>query len=114
MLHLMHIEFDPTDVAHPAAGFRAIAEWLDNRIRNDARLDAAERAAPRTVNLLANLVAHDEPPMTINADAVRKFAEIVSRATDGETHETAQAANAIAEEILKLADRHDPVHLTLV
>ena len=114
MLHLMHIEYHPTDVVHTIHGLRAVARWLDTRIREDATLEPAERADPMTVNLLARLIADDQPPTTVEAGAVRKFGDIVERATEGEVHETAQAAKEIALGMLTLAGQHDPVHMTLV
>ena len=81
---LMHIEYHPTNIAHPTRGFRRIADWLDERFQKDEELAPEERAEPRTVNLLANIVIDDDPPMTTDREAVLKFEKIVLRNTRGD------------------------------
>ena len=111
---LMHVEYHPTNVGHPTRGFRHIADWLDDRFRKDEKLAPEERAEPRTVNLLANIVIDDEPPMTTDRDGVLRFKELVARTTEGDDGKNAQAAREIAAALAALAEEHDTLHLTLV
>ena len=111
---LMHVEYHPTNVTHPTAEFRRIADWLNERLKTDQRLDPAERADPKSVNLLWNIVEDTEGPMTTDAAAVRRFQKIVERNTRGNDDETAVAAREIADRMAELAEEHDPLHFALL
>ena len=111
---LMHIEYQATDITHSSTVFREIADWLDERLRNDEQLKPAERADPTSVNLLANLVMDDQPPTTADREAVQRFHAIVERNTRGDDSNTARAAREIAERLAGLATRYEPLHLALL
>ena len=111
---LMHVEYEPTNVTHPSAGFRRLADWLNERLKTDTRLEPAERADPKSVNLLWNIVEDTEGPMTVDAAGVRRFQEIVERNTRGNDDEVAAAAREIADRMAELAETHDPLHLALL
>ena len=111
---LMHVEYHPTNVTHPTAGFRRIADWLNERLKTDQQLDPAERADPKSVNLLWNIVEDTEGPTTTDAAGVRRFQEIVERNTRGNDDETAVAAREIADRMAELAEQHDPLHFALL
>ena len=116
---LMHIEYEPTNITRPTAAFRQIAEWLNDRFRNDEQLEPAERADPMSVNILANIVINDMPPTTMDREAVLKFQTLVQRNTRGDSknitnREIAEAAREIADRMAELAEHHDPLHLTLL
>ena len=114
--HLMHVEYHPTNVCLPASTYEKAADWLNEKIRADGALSEAERNEPEQVNLLANLVADDEPPMAVDPEAARRFGEIVDRAASTEhgDSEIADIARTIADGLLELAEHHDPLMLQLV
>ena len=111
---LMRIEYQPTNITRPSTVFRHIADWLDDRFRNDEQLEPAERADPRRVNILANIMIDEEPPTTTDHEAVRKFQTIVQRNTQDDDRDIAQAAREIADRLAELAEHHDPLDLALL
>ena len=114
--HLMHVEYHPTNVCLPASTYEEAADWLNEKIRADGALSDAERNEPEQVNLLANLVADDEPPMAVDPEAARRFGEIVERAVSTEDAETeiADITRTIADHVVELAEHHHPLMLELV
>ena len=113
---LMHVEYHPSDVCLTAGAFRAIAEWLDAKIAADEGLNESERAAARRENVLAMLVAGDDPPTAVERAAAQRFAYAVARAaaTEPAGSEMAEAARSVAHGVMDLAERHDPLLLQIV
>lgn len=113
---LMHVEYHPSNVCLTAGACRAVAEWLDAKITEDEGLNGAERADARRENVLAMLVAGDEPPAAIDRAAAQRFAETVARAaaTEPAGSEMAAAARSVAQGLMDLAERHNPLLLQLV
>ncbi len=116
---LMHIEHHPTDFTAPTSTYREIAELADAAIRDDETLDQTYRNDPAQINLLHDLLADTDNPVTTNREAVERFADVLEsdsfrNIAGDKLAELTTLARNLAGELRMLATEHDTLHLTLL
>lgn len=114
MLHLMNIEYEPTNVVQTRTMLEAASGWIDKRVRADNTLGNDTRKDPGSVNLLHRVLSDDELT-TIEHKEALAFADMVKGFTNGGSANdpAAAAAAEIAEGIRQLTNDHETLHLTL-
>ena len=115
-LHLMHINFHPTNCTLPAHTYRTISTLADIAIRGDKTLDPDYRAEPAQINVLHNVLISDDEPFTTDRQAVERFAAVLESDAFrlAASTELAELAGEMAQGLRALAADHETLNLTLV